>query len=399
MKTHRFPPRAAAGLLTAILLAGVLGTWNAAAVSEGDSPIFVGRKLGQSPGYSAGRETSRWATGSALQDRLDSPVDILWAGNPLRHAIGNLLRSQRVAMLIDRRVDPDQKLDIRLKGVPLRSALQEVARSRGLGVSTLGPVLFLGPPEAASRLRTLSAMRAEDLQALPPAAAEKFARMKPMTWDDLTTPRELIAELARQNGVEVTGLELVPHDLWAAADLPPLPWADRLTLIAIQFDLTFTVSADGATVRLVPLPDRVAIVRSYPGGTNPAARARKYAALAPGAEVKLSAGRVYVRGLVEDQERITHPRRPAPHHREDRWTLKVADQPVGPLLEKLGQELNLKLKIDRKALDQAGVSLDQRISFRVSEVTADELLEAAAKPAGLRVVRRGNTIEVGPAKP
>ena len=130
-----------------------------------------------------------------------------------------------------------------------------------------------------------------------------------MTWDDLTTPRELIEELARQNGVEVTGLELVPHDLWAAADLPPLPWADRLTLIAIQFDLTFTVSADGATVRLVPLPDRVAIVRSYPGGTNPAATARKYAALAPGAEVKASAGRVYVRGLVEDQERITHPRR------------------------------------------------------------------------------------------
>jgi hypothetical protein len=355
----------------------------------------------------AARETARWATGAELQKRLNSPVDITWAENPLRHAIGNLSRSQKVAALIDRRVDADQKLDVELEGVTLRAAFEEIARGRGLGVSLLGPVLFLGPPAAASRLRTVAALREEDVRRLPAGVGEKFAALKPMAWDDLATPRELLAALAAENGVELTGLELVPHDLWAAADLPPLSWTDRLTLIAIQFDLTFAISADGTAVRLTALPGRLAVVRSYAGGSDPAATARKFAALAPGAEIKVSAGRVYVRGLVEDQERITQPRRPAhppkpparPGLASQRFTLTVKEHRVGPLLEQLARQLKLELTIDRQAIGQAGISLDQRISFSVSDATVDELLQAAAKPAGLRAQRRGSAVEVGPAKP
>jgi hypothetical protein len=359
------------------------------------------------PGAAAARDAPRWATGTALQERLNSPVDIVWADNPLRHAVGSLSRSQGVAVLIDRRIDPDQKLDLHLEGVTVRAVMEEIARRRGLGVSLLGPVLFLGPPGATARLRTLSALREEDVRRLPKAAAEKLTRTRPMAWDDLATPRELIEKLAGQAGVEVTGWEHVPHDLWAAADLPPLSWADRLTLIATQLDLTFAISGDGREVRLVPVPDRVAIVRSYPGGADAEATARKLAALVPGAEVRPSAGRVYVRGLVEEQERIVQPRRPAvapkPPARQraglDRYSLTVTQQPVGRLLEQLAQQLKLGLSIDREAIQRAGISLDQRVSFRVDKVTVDELLEAAAKPAGLRAQRRGKTIEVGPAKP
>ena len=230
----------------------------------------------------AAREQWRAVTGSALQERLSSPVDITWAENPLRHAVGGLARSQRVAVLIDRRVDPEQKLDIALEEVSLREAFEKIARSRGLGVSLLGPVLFVGPPKAAAQLRTVAALRDEDARRLPAAAAKKFAARKSMTWDDLATPRGLLAQLAAENGVKIAGLELVPHDLWAAADLPPLSWTDRLTLVAIQFDLTFAISADGTAVRLAALPERVAVVRNYPGGDDPEATARKFAALAPG---------------------------------------------------------------------------------------------------------------------
>ncbi len=177
-----------------------------------------------------------------MQKRLNSPLAILLLGNSLRQAVGKLSRLQGVAVLIDRRVDPDEKLDIQWDGVPLRAGLEEIARRRGLGVSLLGPVLYLGPRGAAARLRTLSALREEDVRRLPKAAAEKFTRAKAMAWDDLATPRELIEKLAAENDVEVAGEDLVPHDLWAAADLPPLSWTDRLTLIAIQFDLTFAIS-------------------------------------------------------------------------------------------------------------------------------------------------------------
>ncbi len=358
-------------------------------------------------GAATAREPPHWATGSALQKRLNSPLTIMLLGNSLRQAVGKLSRLQGVAVLIDRRVDPDEKLDIQWEGVPLWAGLEEIARTRSLGVSLLGPVLYLGPRGAAARLRTLSALREEDVRRLPKATAEKFTRAKAMAWDDLATPRELIEKLAAENDVEVAGEDLVPHDLWAAADLPPLSWTDRVTLIAIQFDLTFTISQDGTEVRLVRVPERVAIVRSYPGGADAEETARKFAALAPAAEVKPSAGRVYVRGLVEDQERITQPRRPAlppqPPARQslalERFTLTVNQKPVGALLEQLAGHLKLELVIDRQATARAGISLEQPVSFRVDKVTVDELLEAAAKPAGLRAQRRGQTIQVGPAKP
>ena len=252
----------------------------------------------------------------------------------------------------------------------------------------------------------LSALREEDARRLPESAARRFSQLKPFKWDDLATPREVLKQLAKQNGIELANLELVPHDLWAAADLPPLSLADRLTLVAIQFDLTFSISADGTVVSLAPLPERVAVVRNYPGGADPAATARSFARLAPAAEIKVARGRVFVRGLVEDQERIARPHhadspsKPPAHEglSNKRFTLTVTKKPVGTLLGQLAKQLNLELEIDQPALDRAGISLDRLVSFSVKEATADELFRAAARPAGLAVHRHGSTVEVAPAE-
>ena len=197
---------------------------------------------------------SPWATGPEFQEQLSRPADILWAENPLRQALGRLAEEKRTAIVLDRRVDPEQKLDVQISDVSLRAALQQIAASRGLGVSILGSVVYVGPAAAASRLRTLAALRADDARRLPAAAARKFRRARPMRWDDLATPRSLLVGLAEDNGLELSGLDLVPHDLWAGAELPPLSLTDRLTLLAVQFNLTFAVQSDGADLRLAPLP-------------------------------------------------------------------------------------------------------------------------------------------------
>ena len=60
-----------------------------------------------------------------------------------------------------------------------------------------------------------------------------------MAWDELAEPRTLLAALARENGLEIEGLDRVPHDLWPAADWPPMSLVDRLTLIAQACVLVF----------------------------------------------------------------------------------------------------------------------------------------------------------------
>ncbi len=346
---------------------------------------------------------AEWRTGSRFDRQMQQVVGVRWAGAPLRGALKSLCGAQRVAHLLDRRVDPGQPLELVVRDVPLGRVLEQIAEDRGLGVSLLGPVVFFGPPDAAARLRTLAAVRTEEARRLPAAAARKFLLPERLAWDDFAMPRELVENLAREGELRVVGLERLPHDLWAAADLPPLSLVDRLTLIAVQFDLTFAIAPDGDAIALVPLPPDLGLVRSYPGGSRPQQVADEFASRAPGARIKVVGEKVYVKALLEDHERLSGSKRPAPPTQRPRPApggetrierLRLADVPVGAVLERVCRDLNLQLAVDGASLEAAGASLAQRVSVHVEDVTVDELLEAIVRDTPLRVQRQGRTVEV-----
>jgi hypothetical protein len=327
----------------------------------------------------AGRGTradaADWATGSTLQRQLTTPVGVDWSGNPLRQALRGLSRAQRVAILVDRRVDPEQLLEIRLEDVPLGKALRQIAHDRQLDVSLLGAVVYFGPPQAAARLRALAASRAEEVRRLSPAVARRFTQSKAMAWADFATPRDILQQLAVEASAELAGIEQVPHDLWAAADLPPLSLVDRITLVAIQFDLTFDVTGGGRQISLTPIP------------------------------ADFAAGRSSGDGLPEGQEPVVPRRKPAGHVAKpatpgaketqiDR--LVIQEKPLGPVLEQLAAKLHIELRIDAKALQAAGISLDQRVSVQLSRATIDDAFRELLKATPLTYRRKGNVVEIVP---
>lgn len=356
--------------------------------------------------------TKTWLTGTALQRRLATPIDLLWSGVALRDALKSLADTQDVAILLDRRVDPGQLLRVSIRQSPLSAVLQEIAYRQEIAVCMVGPVAYFGPAETVHRLRTVVALRAEEAAKLPTELSRRLSRSEPMAWDDLAEPRQLLEDLARQGRLKLHGLEQVPHDLWAAASLPPLPLLERIALVAAQFDLTCTIDAAGVAT-LQPIPAEVAIVRSYDGGRQPEHVARQFASLAPHAQIKIAGEKVWVKGLLEDHEQIAAPRQPANHpptpthppntapgdeFARSRYTLKVVEKPLGPVLEQLAAQMQLELRIDRGQLQQAGASLDQRVTFSVKEATVDELFAAALKSTGLTAHRRGKVLEIGPAE-
>jgi hypothetical protein len=293
-------------------------------------------------------------------------MDIIWGEIPLRQALESLARNKKIAVLIDRRVDPSRKIEISLHQTPLKDVLETVAQKCNLGISMVGPVAYFAPPEVARRVRTIAALRRDDVRRLAPAVAKKFFNQKSMAWDDFAQPRELLEKLGTENGIRIEALDQIPHDLWAAADLPPLELIERLTLIAGQYDLTFQVSADGNQITLLPVPEHV-----EPAQTNPAGKQSR----------------------IEDREHISATLRTA-----KRYTLTVKEKPIGQVLEQLAPILNLDLKIDDEAIRQAGVSLDQRVSFNVKDATLDELLRAALQQTRLKFVRRGNIVQIEPSQ-
>jgi len=376
------------------------------AVSRGLWGIAVVFGLaGEVPAVAVSDSSTVWLTGGDLAARLAEPVGGDWAGRPLREALNGLARARQVAIFLDRRVDPDQLLTVSLQDVSLEAALERLAESRGLGVSRFGSVIFLGPVRVAARLRTLAALRSAEVRRLPAEVGLRFARTQRLAWDDLAEPRVLLKHLAEENGFELLGLEQVPHDLWAAADLPPLSLVERVTLLASQFDLTFEVVAEGKQLALTPIGDKVGLVRSYPAGRQAEQLVEKWRALAPECQIERSGSRIIVEGLVEDHERLMASSRPisrttpklvdGPSPTNKRFTVREAQGPLNGLLDELARRLNLELKIDRQALDQAGISLQQNIRFSVEEATLDELLGAVLAPAGCTFRREGSVVEIG----
>ncbi len=345
-----------------------------------------------------------WLTGSALQRQFGLVVpSASWTETPLRDALEELSRHHRVAVLRDRRVDPDRKLDLTLREQTLLAIFQRIAEEEGQSLSLFGPVIYLGPAEAASRLRTLAYLRREELRTLPPAAARRWMASERLHWEDLASPRQLLSELAAGGGVELRGLELIPHDLWARCDLPPLTLVDRVSLIAIQFDLTLAFD-DGGGAALVPIDAETAIEREYSGGRDPQQRARELKALAPQSRIRRAGDRIVVRGSIEDHERIANgqeggPRepaaRPGPKSQETRFSGEVQGM-LGQLLRQLAGQLNLELQIDEEAMRRAGVVLTQPVSIRVQNASIDELLEKILAPAGCDFRRTGSRVEVFP---
>ncbi len=363
------------------------------------------------------QETVPWLSGPAFERALAEETTIAWSGVPLGDALANLARQHRVAVLLDRRVDPNRLLT--LEGtLPLRDVFPNAARNvqlepraplsrlaPSLGVSYFGPVVYVGPENAARNLRTVAEHRREEVRQAPSSQRSRLLRSSRIEWGEAAQPRDLLSQLAEEAGVQIENLGDVPHDLWRAGSLPSLPWCDRLTLILAQFDLTFTLAPSGNQVRLRPIAeDDVAIQRSYPGGADAAAMAERFRAKLPDAEIGTQGNQVLIRGRVEDHE-VASGKAPTPSlppgqrpQGVDHYTLRINQVPLRTVLDYLKRNLKLELEIDDAALQAAELSLEHRVSFNVEQVSLDELLEAAVQGAGLTIQRDGQKVKIVPAR-
>ena len=225
--------------------------------------------------------------------------------------------------MLDRRVDPGQKLELQLKETSLENALKAVADRCGIGMARLDSVVYLGPGNASGQLRAIAAAMERSVRRLPQKLQQKYLQPQSLVWDDLATPRDLLAQLGTQNGIVISGLEQIPHDLWATADLPPLSLVNRLSLIAVQFDRTFQAADDGKHLEIVPIPEDLPEV-----ATERSAIVRR-PAKSP-SKSSDSAGSL-------DLLRIKR--------------LSIQAEPLRPVLRQLANRLELELQMDEKAIE------------------------------------------------
>ncbi|HEX6985331.1 MAG TPA: hypothetical protein VF170_08135, partial [Planctomycetaceae bacterium] len=294
--------------------------------------------------------------GARLVRRLDAAVPgVTWSNVPLRHVLRQVSDGYAVAVLCDRRIDPTAAPEVTAANVPLRDVLRGIAAEAGGELRVVGNVAYVGPAEAARVVRTLAELRRQELASGGPRLAGRRAELlnvKTVAWGDLTEPTEVLRLVAGRYGLAVENPDLLPHDLWAGATLPEISAPEMLTLLLVQYDLTFAWGDDLRSVRLVPLPgdlSRIAVERPYPFQGRPdetiAALRDRFGEF----DAEVADRQIVVRGPLELHEALGEVLAGRPQARSRpatgdaaplsrrRFTLAVSRVPARAVMEKLEQ--------------------------------------------------------------
>ena len=284
---------------------------------------------------------------------------VQWAQLPLGEAVARLTSAAGVNILADRRIDPNQTVNLSLSDASAEEIVAALAGACQLGVARFDRLFYLGPPQVAARLTTLAAMRRKEIATLSTKERQALLEQRRIAWPRLTQPRDLVVRLLEDRGWHVEHAERIPLDLWPAGELPQLALADQLTLLLAGFDRTYHVISEQHAIEIIPVDWQ----QIQPAATEIAPTKRPTPPTAGGRKV---------------------------------FTLHVENQPVGLVLDQLARRLGWKLTVDEAAIRAASRSLDRRVSFTVENVDADQLLDALLAPAGLKAQRDGKNVQVAP---
>lgn len=333
--------------------------------------------------------------------RLDEAVPLVrWSGVPMRRVLERANEGLELGVLLDRRLDPSRHVDLELRDTTNRGVFEALAKDAGGELRIVGETIYIGPG-ASAPLRTLIHLREEEYRKRWPTKNGPARRT--FAWDNFATPRDVLTRLADEYGPAIEGVDTIPHDLWAAVELPEAPFVEAVSLVLIQFDRTFEWSENGDGIRIVPVPEAVGYERLHaPKGESAAELAAFLEKQFPESRVEVAGRRVRLFALHEAHEAAEAGpagRAQAPMRGEtssldqQRFTLRVAGVPASAVMKRL-EQTGLTFEYDPKALAAADVDLDQRIDLDVKDATTTELLKAVFEPLKLDVTLDGTTVRL-----
>lgn len=304
----------------------------------------------------------------AVARALATPVTATWTKLPLRAAADRLSEIGGIAIVVDRRIDPDTLVSLRAEGETLADVLIRVAAGAGAEAAAYAGHVRLVPVGRGAALAAAERRRADELRRLPSRFRPAALARRETLWPDGAVPCEIVADAAAEAGIVIAGLDDLPHDHFPAAQVSQLPLADRVDLILAHFDRRIewkprvARGSDEVAYPLVTIADVDADAGGGPLLPEPSASP------APG---RAGAGATT-------------------------YTLAVA-APLEELLAALARRFSLTLDLDRAGLARAGVAPGEIVRLELRDASRDQVLDAIAKPRGLAWRIEGDTLSVSGA--
>ena len=193
--------------------------------------------------------TTNWHRGKDLQKSSRLPLSVTWSDTPIRQQLDALSQQQRRSMFLDRRVDPTQLISLTVRDSTTEQVAWKAADEAGLGVARVGDLLYFGPKDSATRLPfVIEALKKQ----IPKQQRSKWEGRSELRWRTATNTTEFATWFEQVHGIKFDGD--IPYDVWPQGDWPSLSLLEQVSLLLVGFDRSFQISDDGASVKLIPLP-------------------------------------------------------------------------------------------------------------------------------------------------
>lgn len=287
-------------------------------------------------------------------------VAVDWREVPLTAGTQRLTRLHSLAVYVDRRIDPQTNFTLATEGT-LSKVFAETAVQLGVDFQAIEELGCFVPAGCGAQLREALNQSRSAVVALPRRWRQRFEKRSTLAWENLAEPRQLVASTLAERQIKIEVLDQIPHDVWAAGKWPSLSLGDQLTLLLFGFDLEWVPEKAGSVVRLRPITASRSEVRERPRPKQPAAS--------------------------ETAE---------PDRSMQRFTLRVEQQAVGPLLKAIAARLGLKLEVSASSDASMAASLEKKISFTVDQVTFSELLATIERNSDIQIEQANSVLKVFP---
>jgi hypothetical protein len=353
-----------------------------------------------------------WHTGRSLTQELARPVNIVLQRTTPRRVVLRLRELHQIALLLDRRIDPDRPIDVQFTQVSLQEALQAFAVQLEADCVQVGGTLLIGPKASTDRIRTLIELRTRELRQSEgqDAIGRQFTLLRGTTlrWNDLAEPASLVDEVCAAFVIERTDEVRVPHDLWAAGVMADVNAIEALMLLLGQFDLTFAWEQQSAAIRLHPMPPSATVLREHlPPQQELAAAVALIREQFPHLKPQISGRSILLEATVGEHEAVVALLDPPPQRPREaslgplsrrRFTLKAPRAEAIAVLRTL-QTQDVVIEYDPAALQSAGIDLQQAVTLELDKATAEELFRQLCEPLGLSFEIEDSTVRLFPASP
>jgi hypothetical protein len=349
-----------------------------------------------------------------LVQRLQSPVSVFRTRVSVRNMFERLAELQDIAILLDRRIDPDRLIDVQLVNVTLQEGLDLIAAQAEGVTAVIGATIFVGPPEGVDRIRTsielsrpLTSGRMIDRPApaaRPPGDTET---RRTFDWNDLQRPDRLLDRICSVCGVSLHGTVRPPYDLWGSGTLAGVTVREAVAVVAGQYELTSSWSADAVAVTLADMPQRLTVARVHRPSSVSVERAiellqerfphvhweRQERALRIEATATEHDQLTSLWSRASDDSRTDRTRPISLARRE--FTLRNTRASAAAILRTLKAQ-NVNVVYDSAELEAAGIDLTTVLELHLEKASAEEFFAALCAPLGITFQITGETVRLSP---